>query len=90
MRASPWICRHSETLYEAEVLQIAVKRAFQGQGSSAVTSRSCRTKRDFLRSARVQSIGPRPIQKCILKKLHGGKLLSRSIEDAVIVKRKPK
>ena len=53
-----------ETLYEAEVLQIAVKRAFQvPRPSSAVTRAVAGPKEIFLRSARVQSTGPRPIQK---------------------------
>ena len=63
-----------ETLYEAEVLQIAVKRAFQGQGLAQQLLAQLPDQRNFLRSARVQSTGPRPIQKkCTLKKLHGGK-----------------
>ena len=36
-----------ETLYEAEVLQIAVKCAFQGQGQLSSYLRSCRTKKRF-------------------------------------------
>ena len=48
-----------ETLYEAEVLQIAVKRAFQGRG----LAQQLLAQLPDLRSARVQSTGPRPIQK---------------------------
>ena len=53
-----------ETLYEAEVLQIAVKRAFQGQGlAQQLLAQLPDHKEIFLRSARVQSTGPRPIKK---------------------------
>ena len=63
-----------ETLYEAEVLQIAVKRAFQGQGLAQHLLAQLPDQKEIFLEVRVSNLPPKAYTKnCILKKLHGGK-----------------
>ena len=80
-----------ETLYEAEVLQIAVKRAFQGQGLAQQLLAQLPDKKEIFLEVRVSN---QPAQG-LYKKLHFEEITRRKnyyhdpIEDAVIMKRNP-
>ena len=79
-----------ETLYEAEVLQIAVKRVFQGQGLAQQLLAVAGPKEIFL-EVRCPINWP----KAYIKKMHFEEIARRKnyyhdpIEDAVIMKRNP-
>ena len=80
-----------ETLYEAEVLQIAVKRAFQGQGLAQHLLAQLPDQKEIFLEVRVSNL---PAQG-LYKKLHFKEIARRKnyyhdpIEDAVIMKRNP-
>ena len=80
-----------ETLYEAEVLQIAVKRAFQGRGLSQQLLAQLPDKKEIFLEVRVSN---QPAQG-LYKKMHFEEIARRKnyyhdpIEDAVIMKRNP-
>ena len=80
-----------ETLYEAEVLQIAVKRAFQGQGLAQQLLAQLPDQKDIFLEVRVSN---QPAQG-LYKKMHFEEIARRKnyyhdpIEDAVIMKRNP-
>ena len=79
-----------ESLYEAEVLQIAVKRAFQGQGLAQQLLAQLPDQKEIL-EVRVSN---QPAQ-ALYKKMHFEEIARRKnyyhdpIEDAVIMKRNP-
>lgn len=63
-----------ESLYEAEVLQIAVKRAFQGQGLAQQLLAQLPDQKEIFLEVRVSNQPAQGLyKKCTLKKLHGGK-----------------
>ena len=78
-----------ETLYEAEVLQIAVKRAFQGQGLAQQLLAQLPDQKEIFLEVRVSNL---PAQS-LYKKMHFQEIARRKnyyhdpIEDAVIMKR---
>ncbi len=80
-----------ETLYEAEVLQIAVKRAFQGQGLAQQLLAQLPDQKEIFLEVRVSN---QPAQG-LYKKMHFEEIARRKnyyhdpIEDAVIMKRNP-
>lgn len=80
-----------ETLYEAEVLQIAVKRAFQGQGLAQQLLAQLPDQKEIFLEVRVSNL---PAQS-LYKKMHFQEIARRKnyyhdpIEDAVIMKRNP-
>lgn len=80
-----------ETLYEAEVLQIAVKRAFQGQGLAQHLLAQLPDQKEIFLEVRVSN---QPAQG-LYKKMHFEEIARRKnyyhdpIEDAVIMKRNP-
>lgn len=80
-----------ETLYEAEVLQIAVKRAFQGQGLAQQLLAQLPDQKEIFLEVRVSN---QPAQG-LYKKMHFEEITRRKnyyhdpIEDAVIMKRNP-
>lgn len=78
-----------ETLYEAEVLQIAVKRAFQGQGLAQQLLAQLPDQKEIFLEVRMSN---QPAQG-LYKKMHFEEIARRKnyyhdpIEDAVIMKR---
>ena len=80
-----------ETLYEAEVLQIAVKPAFQGQGLAQQLLAQLPDQKEIFLEVRVSN---QPAQS-LYKKMHFEEIARRKnyyhdpIEDAVIMKRNP-
>ena len=80
-----------ETLYEAEVLQIAVKRAFQGQGLAQQLLAQLPDQKEIFLEVRMSN---QPAQG-LYKKMHFEEIARRKnyyhdpIEDAVIMKRNP-
>ena len=80
-----------ETLYEAEVLQIAVKPAFQGQGLAQQLLAQLPDQKEIFLEVRVSN---QPAQG-LYKKMHFEEIARRKnyyhdpIEDAVIMKRNP-
>lgn len=80
-----------ETLYEAEVLQIAVKRAFQGRGLAQQLLAQLPDQKEIFLEVRVSN---QPAQG-LYKKMHFEEIARRKnyyhdpIEDAVIMKRNP-
>ena len=80
-----------ETLYEAEVLQIAVKRAFQGRGLAQQLLAQLPDHKEIFLEVRVSNL---PAQS-LYKKMHFQEIARRKnyyhdpIEDAVIMKRTP-
>ena len=80
-----------ETLYEAEVLQIAVKRAFQGRGLAQQLLAQLPDQKEIFLEVRVSNL---PAQG-LYKKMQFEEILRRKnyyhdpIEDAVIMKRNP-
>lgn len=80
-----------ETLYEAEVLQIAVKRVFQGQGLAQQLLAQLPDQKEIFLEVRVSN---QPAQG-LYKKMHFEEIARRKnyyhdpIEDAVIMKRNP-
>ena len=80
-----------ETLYEAEILQIAVKRAFQGQGLAQQLLAQLPDQKEIFLEVRVSN---QPAQG-LYKKMHFEEIARRKnyyhdpIEDAVIMKRNP-
>lgn len=80
-----------ETLYEAEVLQIAVKRAFQGRGLAQQLLAQLPDQKEIFLEVRVSNL---PAQG-LYKKMHFEEIARRKnyyhdpIEDAVIMKRNP-
>lgn len=78
-----------ETLYEAEVLQIAVKRAFQGRGLAQQLLAQLPDQKEIFLEVRVSN---QPAQG-LYKKMHFEEIARRKsyyhdpIEDAVIMKR---
>ena len=80
-----------ETLYEAEVLQIAVKRAFQGQGLAQQLLAQLPDQKEIFLEVRVSNLPA----KGLYKKMHFEEIARRKnyyhdpIEDAVIMKRNP-
>ena len=78
-----------ETLYEAEVLQIAVKRAFQGRGLAQQLLAQLPDQKEVFLEVRVSN---QPAQG-LYKKMHFEEIARRKnyyhdpIEDAVIMKR---
>lgn len=78
-----------ETLYEAEVLQIAVKRAFQGRGLAEQLLAQLSDQKEIFLEVRVSN---QPAQG-LYKKMHFEEIARRKnyyhdpIEDAVIMKR---
>lgn len=80
-----------ETLYEVEVLQIAVKRAFQGQGLAQQLLAQLPDQKEIFLEVRVSN---QPAQG-LYKKMHFEEIARRKnyyhdpIEDAVIMKRNP-
>ena len=80
-----------ETLYEAEVLQIAVKRAFQGRGLAQQLLAQLTDQKEIFLEVRVSN---QPAQG-LYKKMHFEEIARRKnyyhdpIEDAVIMKRNP-
>ena len=80
-----------ETLYEVEVLQIAVKRAFQGQGLAHQLLAQLPDQKEIFLEVRVSN---QPAQG-LYKKMHFEEIARRKnyyhdpIEDAVIMKRNP-
>ena len=80
-----------ETLYEAEVLQIAVKRAFQGQGLAQQLLAQLPGQKEIFLEVRVSN---QPAQG-LYKKMYFEEIARRKnyyhdpIEDAVIMKRNP-
>ena len=80
-----------ETLYEAEVLQIAVKPAFQGQGLAQQLLAQLPDQKEIFLEVRVSNL---PAQG-LYKKMHFEEIARRKnyyhdpIEDAVIMKRNP-
>lgn len=80
-----------ETLYEAEVLQIAVKRAFQGRGLAQQLLAQLPDQKEIFLEVRVSN---QPAQG-LYKKMYFEEIARRKsyyhdpIEDAVIMKRNP-
>ena len=80
-----------ETLYEVEILQIAVKRAFQGQGLAQQLLAPLPDQKEIFLEVRVSN---QPAQG-LYKKMHFEEIARRKnyyhdpIEDAVIMKRNP-
>ena len=80
-----------ETLYEVEILQIAVKRAFQGQGIAQQLLAQLPDQKEIFLEVRVSN---QPAQG-LYKKMHFEEIARRKnyyhdpIEDAVIMKRNP-
>lgn len=80
-----------ETLYEVEILQIAVKRAFQGQGLAQQLLAQLPDQKEIFLEVRVSNL---PAQG-LYKKMHFEEIARRKnyyhdpIEDAVIMKRNP-
>ena len=80
-----------ETLYEVEVLQIAVKHAFQGQGLAQQLLAQLPDQKEIFLEVRVSN---QPAQG-LYKKMHFEEIARRKnyyhdpIEDAVIMKRNP-
>ena len=80
-----------ETLYEVEILQIAVKRAFQGQGLAQQLLAQLPDQKEIFLEVRVSN---QPAQS-LYKKMHFEEIARRKnyyhdpIEDAVIMKRNP-
>ena len=80
-----------ETLYEVEILQIAVKRAFQGQGLAQQLLAQLPDQKEIFLEVRVSNV---PAQG-LYKKMHFEEIARRKnyyhdpIEDAVIMKRNP-
>lgn len=80
-----------ETLYEVEILQIAVKRAFQGQGLAQQLLAQLPDQKEIFLEVRVSN---QPAQG-LYKKMHFEEIARRKnyyhdpIEDAVIMKRNP-
>lgn len=80
-----------ETLYEVEILQIAVKRAFQGQGLAQQLLAQLPDQKEIFLEVRVSNL---PAQS-LYKKMHFEEIARRKnyyhnpIEDAVIMKRNP-
>ena len=80
-----------DTLYEAEVLQIAVKRAFQGRGLAQQLLAQLPDQKEIFLEVRVSN---QPAQG-LYKKMHFEEIARRKnyyhdpIEDAVIMKRNP-
>ena len=80
-----------ETLYEVEVLQIAVKHAFQGQGLAQQLLAQLPDQKEIFLEVRVSNL---PAQG-LYKKMHFEEIARRKnyyhdpIEDAVIMKRNP-
>ena len=80
-----------ETLYEVEILQIAVKRAFQGQGLAQQLLVQLPDQKEIFLEVRVSN---QPAQG-LYKKMHFEEIARRKnyyhdpIEDAVIMKRNP-
>ena len=80
-----------ETLYEVEILQIAVKRAFQGQGLAQQLLAQLPDQKEIFLEVRVSN---KPAQG-LYKKMHFEEIARRKnyyhdpIEDAVIMKRNP-
>lgn len=78
-----------ETLYEVEILQIAVKRAFQGQGLAQQLLAHLLDQKEIFLEVRVSNL---PAQG-LYKKMHFEEIARRKnyyhdpIEDAVIMKR---
>ena len=78
-----------ETLYEVEILQIAVKRAFQGQGLAQQLLAQLPDQKEIFLEVRVSN---QPAQG-LYKKMHFEEIARRKnyyhdpIEDAVIMKR---
>jgi len=78
-----------ETLYEAEILQIAVKRAFQGQGLAQQLLAQLPDQKEIFLEVRVSN---QPAQG-LYKKMHFEEIARRKsyyhdpIDDAVIMKR---
>ena len=80
-----------ETLYEAEVLQIAVKRAFQGQGLAQQLLAQLPDQKEIFLEVRVSN----QVAQGLYKKMHFEEIARRKnyyhdpVEDAVIMKRNP-
>lgn len=80
-----------ETLYEVEILQIAVKHAFQGQGLAQQLLAQLPDQKEIFLEVRVSNL---PAQS-LYKKMHFQEIARRKnyyhdpIEDAVIMKRNP-
>ena len=80
-----------ETLYEVEILQIAVKRAFQGQGLAQQLLAQLPDQKEIFLEVRVSNL---PAQG-LYKKMHFEEIARRKnyyhdpVEDAVIMKRNP-
>ena len=80
-----------ETLYEVEILQIAVKRAFQGQGLAQQLLAQLPDQKEIFLEVRVSNL---PAQG-LYKKMHFEEIARRKnyyhdpTEDAVIMKRNP-
>ena len=80
-----------ETLYEAEVLQIAVKPAFQGQGLAQQLLAQLPDQKEIFLEVRVSN----QVAQGLYKKMHFEEIARRKnyyhdpIEDAVIMKRNP-
>lgn len=78
-----------ETLYEAEVLQIAVKRAFQGRGLAQQLLAQLPDQKEIFLEVRVSN----QLAQGLYKKMHFEEIARRKnyyhdpIEDAVIMKR---
>ena len=80
-----------ETLYESEVLQIAVKRAFQGQGLAQQLLAQLPDQKEIFLEVRVSN----QVAQGLYKKMHFEEIARRKnyyhdpVEDAVIMKRNP-
>ena len=80
-----------ETLYEVEILQIAVKRAFQGQGLAQQLLAQLPDQKEIFLEVRVSN----QVAQGLYKKMHFEEIARRKnyyhdpIEDAVIMKRNP-
>ena len=80
-----------ETLYEAEVLQIAVKPAFQGQGLAQQLLAQLPDQKEIFLEVRVSN----QVAQGLYKKMHFEEIARRKnyyhdpVEDAVIMKRNP-
>lgn len=80
-----------ETLYEVEILQIAVKRAFQGQGLAQQLLAQLPDQKEIFLEVRVSN----QVAQGLYKKMHFQEIARRKnyyhdpIEDAVIMKRNP-
>mgnify|MGYP000886594705 CR=1 FL=1 len=80
-----------ETLYEVEILQIAVKRAFQGQGLAQQLLAQLPDQKEIFLEVRVSN----QVAQGLYKKMHFEEIARRKnyyhdpVEDAVIMKRNP-